>query len=258
MIGLISQVALVAALAGTVGLGVAAWLAGIAYGVILCAALTWGMHQSGPRALGPADWVTLTRATLVGVVVALIVDSFSRQIPVAALVTVASVALSLDAVDGWVARRTNTASALGARFDMEVDSFLVLVLCVYVAGPIGGWVLAIGAMRYAYGLATWLLPWLDGALPARYWRKVVAATQGIVLVFATADSLPRPLLAAALAVSLALLLESFGRDVLWLWNHRPATRVAVEPQFSPLPMAAEAHEIALAQRWAEPTGASIR
>ena len=49
----------------------------------------------------------------------------------------ATVALLLDAVDGQVARRTNTVSALGARFDMETDAFLVLVLSVYVAPIVG-------------------------------------------------------------------------------------------------------------------------
>ena len=39
-------------------------------------------------------------------------------------------ALALDGVDGQVARRTGTASELGARFDMEVDAFLILVLSV--------------------------------------------------------------------------------------------------------------------------------
>jgi phosphatidylglycerophosphate synthase len=137
------------------------------------------------------------------------------------LVTLAAVALALDAVDGKVARRTGTASALGARFDMEVDAFLLLVLSVYVTRPVAGWALAIGAMRYAFVVATWVLPWMRGSLPPRYWRKVVAATQGVVLVFAAADVLPQPLTAAVLAVSLALLVESFGRDVGWLWRHRP-------------------------------------
>ncbi len=41
-----------------------------------------------------------------------------------ALVALASAALVLDAVDGQVARRTGTATALGARFDGEVDAFL--------------------------------------------------------------------------------------------------------------------------------------
>jgi hypothetical protein len=78
----------------------------------------------------------------------------------------------------------------------------------------------IGAMRYAFVVATWVFPWMRGTLPPRHWRKIVAATQGVVLVFAAADVLPRPQLAAALAASLALLIESFGRDVGWLWQHR--------------------------------------
>ena len=45
----------------------------------------------------------------------------------------ASVALILDGVDGKVARRTRNASAFGARFDMEVDAFLILVFsdCIF-------------------------------------------------------------------------------------------------------------------------------
>jgi phosphatidylglycerophosphate synthase len=220
IIGLTFQVALLAALAGTVGLGAAGWLTGVGYGLVVCAVLSTALSRAGAGALGPADRVTLTRATLVGGVAALAVDSFERQAPVGVLVALASVALVLDAVDGAVARRTGTVSALGARFDMEVDAFLILVLSVHVAPPTGGWVLLIGGMRYAFVAAGWVLPWMRGALPPRYWRKVVAATQGIVLVVAIADVLPRPLTAAAVAASLALLVESFGRDVGWLWHRR--------------------------------------
>ena len=222
LIGLIGQVVLFAALAGTVGLSTAGWLAGIAYGGVTCAALTRGLHRSGAVALGPADRVTLTRATLAGGVAALTADSFTRPAPVAVLVGLAAVALVLDGVDGWVARRTGTASALGARFDMEIDAFLVLVLSVYAARPMGAWVLAIGGMRYAFAAAAWVLPWFGASLPPRYWRKVVAAAQGVGLVVAAGGVLPRPLSSAVLAVSLALLIESFGRDVAWLWYQRPA------------------------------------
>ena len=142
--------------------------------------------------------------------------------------TLAVVALVLDAVDGWVARRTGTASALGAQFDGEVDAFLILVLSVYVARSAGAWVLAIGAARYAFLAAGWLLPWMRAPLPPRYWRKVVAATQGIVLTVAAADVLPLALTQAALLVALALLAESFGRDVC----------VAVEPPARVAPRAA--------------------
>src|SRR4051812_28013138 len=57
-------------------------------------------------------------------------------------------------------------------------------------------------------------------LPPRQWRKVVAAIQGIVLTVAAADVLPHAVTQAALVVALALLAESFGRDVLWLRSQR--------------------------------------
>jgi phosphatidylglycerophosphate synthase len=219
-IGLIIGLVLLTVLAGTVGLGIAGWVAGVAYGTIMCAALTLGLHRSGAGSLGPADRVTLTRATLVAGVTALTADSFHRQVRLDVLVALAVVALLLDAVDGQVARRTGTVSAFGARFDMEVDAFLILVLSVYVARSMGAWVLTIGAMRYAFVVATWVLPWMRGSLPPRLWRKVVAATQGVVGVFAAADVAPRPLVVAALAASLAMLIESFTHDVRWLWRRR--------------------------------------
>ncbi len=221
VIGLIAQVALLAALAGTVGLTGLGWVVGFASGVTTNAALARGLDRSDADALGPADRVTLTRATFAGGVAALTADSLGGPVPVATLVTLTVVALVLDAVDGWVARRTGTASTLGARFDMEVDAFLILVLSVYVAHSTGEWwVLAIGAARYAFVAAGRLLPWMRGSLPPRYWRKVVAAIQGVVLTFATAEVLPRSLTNAALAASLAMLTESFGRDVWWLRHRR--------------------------------------
>ena len=110
----------------------------------MATALARGLARGGER-LGPASWVTLARATLAVGVAALAADSFTHDTPVALLVTLAAVALALDAVDGWVARRTGTATALGARFDGEVDAFLILALSVYVAPAYGAWVLAIGA-----------------------------------------------------------------------------------------------------------------
>ena len=222
--GLIVQIILLAGLTGTVGLGIAGWLAGLAYGAVLCTLLARGLRRSGAGGLGPADRVTLTRAILVGGVVALTVDPYP---PGRALVALAAVALVLDAVDGQVARRTGTVTPLGARFDMEVDAFLLLVLCVQVARPIGAWVLAIGLMRYAFAGAVRVVPWLRGTLPPRHWRKVVAATQGVILVVATSGVLPRPVAATALAVALALLVESFARDIGWLWLHRPASTAPV-------------------------------
>ena len=101
-----------------------------------------------------------------GAVAALMAAAFVRPAAVPPLVTLSVVALVLDAVDGWVARRTGTASPLGARFDGEVDALLILVLSVYVSNLIGPWVLAIGAARYLFLVAGWLLPWMRAAAAA--------------------------------------------------------------------------------------------
>jgi phosphatidylglycerophosphate synthase len=142
------------------------------------------------------------------------------SISVLLLVSLASIALALDAIDGWIARVTNTISELGARFDMEVDAFLLLVLSTYIAPAIGWWVLTIGLLRYAFIVAGWLLPWMRRTLPPRYWRKVVTAVAGIALVAAASTLVPAWASLAAVLVALALLLESFGRDTLWLIRRR--------------------------------------
>ncbi|HET7531882.1 MAG TPA: CDP-alcohol phosphatidyltransferase family protein [Nocardioidaceae bacterium] len=222
-VGLIVQVALLVALALTVGLSPSGWVVGLACGVVLNVAVARGLARAGADALlGPADLVTLTRATLACGVAALVADSYLGQPATTALVALAVVALVLDAVDGWVARQTRTSSRFGTRFDGEVDAFLILVLSVYVARSVGWWVLVIGAMRYVFAVVGWGLPWLRAHLPPRYWRKVVAATQGIVLTFAAADVAPDWLTYGALLVAVVLLSESFGRDVWWLWRHRSA------------------------------------
>ncbi|MFI6263725.1 CDP-alcohol phosphatidyltransferase family protein [Micromonospora sp. NPDC051006] len=222
LIGLTAQIVLLGALAATVGLTGPGWLVGVGYGLVTCVALSRGLGRAGAVRLGPADRVTLTRAVLAGGVTALVVDAaIGRPTPVGLLTTLTVVALLLDAVDGRVARRTGTASALGARFDMEADAFLLLVLSVHVAPNAGGWVLAIGGMRYAFVVAGWALPWLRATLPARQWRKVAAAAQGIVLAVALAGVLPHRWATLLVAGGLALLVESFARDVFWLWRHRP-------------------------------------
>ena len=210
---------LLAVLAGTAGLGAAGWIVGVACAVTMAAALARGSRAV--RRLGPASWVTLARATLAVGVAALAADSFTRDTPVALLVTLAAVALALDAVDGWVARRTGTASALGARFDGEVDAFLILALSVYVAPASGAWVLAIGAARYLFLAGEWLLPWMRAPLPPRRWRRLVAAAQGIVLTVAAAGVLPHALMqAAARSPRSPLLAASFGECTWWLWRRR--------------------------------------
>jgi phosphatidylglycerophosphate synthase len=220
--GLIAQVLLLAVLAATAGLGAAGWVIGVACAATIAALLARGLARNPGDRLGPASWVTLARTTLAVGVAALTADSFTQDTPVALLVTLAAVALALDLVDGWLARRTGTASALGARFDGEVDAFLILALSVYVASTFGAWVLAIGAARYLFLAGEWLLPWMRAPLPERRWRKLVTAAQGVVLTVAAAGILSRALTQALLVAALTLLAASFGECMWWLWRHRHA------------------------------------
>jgi phosphatidylglycerophosphate synthase len=240
VIGLFAQVATLAALESTVGLGGLAWVVGIGCSAGTTLLLGGALTRHGGARLRPADWVTLARVSLSIGVAALVAEAFVRPAAVTTMLTLAAIALALDGVDGWVARRTRTAWPLGARFDMEVDAFLILVLSIYVARTAGAWVLAIGFARYAFVAAGWSLPWLREPVPRRYWCKVVAAAQGVVLAAAVADLLPRLLTAVALGVALALLAESFGRQVWWLWRHRPADAIVVgRPWSEPVAVVAD-------------------
>jgi len=245
--GFAGLLALLATLSATAGLGAVGWAIGVLCGALLSVTLGAALVRHDAPGIGPAGRVTLVRAELACAVAALTADSFVRPAPVATLVTLTAVALMLDAVDGWVARRTGTATPLGARFDMEVDAFLIAVLSVYVAPGVGVWVLVIGAMRYAYVAAGWALPWLRRPTPPRYWAKVVAAVQGVVLVVAAADLLPLTSSRVAVAGALVLLVESFGRDVWWQWRHR--RDVAAVPAARPVLAGAPLTALAVALVW---------
>jgi phosphatidylglycerophosphate synthase len=218
--GLVGTVLILSVLARTVGIGGAGWLVGLASGLALNLALARALWRDPSAGLGWASWVTLTRATLAVGVAALTAATFERSVATTTLVALASVAIALDFVDGWVARRTRTESSLGAKLDGEVDAFLILMLSIEVAPTVGGWVLLIGLARYAFLAAGWLFHWLRAPLPRRDWRKTVTAAQGVALVIAASGVVPTTVSSVLLGIALALLAESFGRDVWWLWRHR--------------------------------------
>lgn len=204
-----------------------AWAAGIGYLVVSTLLLTVALRRRRAERFGAANAVTATRSMLVGVVTAMVVASFWGEASAALFVSIVAVALVLDGVDGYVARRTGSESELGARFDMEVDAFLLLVLSVYVAPFVGWWVLIIGLLRYGFVAAGWALPFMRATLPPRYWRKVVTAASGIALAAVASQLLPLGANVLVVVTALALMLESFGRDVVWLVRMNPARREIV-------------------------------
>ena len=177
---------------------------------------------SGP---GLANRVTFLRATLVlPLAVASVAPMPLETSGVLGLIGLGIVALALDAVDGAVARRHGCATPFGARFDMELDAFLILVLALLVwrTGQTGAWVLLIGLMRYAFVAAAWVWRWLDAALPPSRRRQALCVVQSVVLLVALAPFVS-PQMATVLGLAaLLLLIYSFTVDVLWLYRHRPA------------------------------------
>jgi phosphatidylglycerophosphate synthase len=225
LLGMLATAALLGVVSATAGLGAVGWITGLVTGSAAAALLVTARMRSDQPAILPADWITLTRMVLIAGATGLVADSFSRPVSVTALVALSAVALALDAVDGQVARRTGTATPVGARIDGETDAFLILVLSIAVSQDYGGWVLAIGAARYVFLLAGWLIPWLRAPLAPRFWRKVVAAVQGIALTVAASGVTSRLVGMIAVAAALLLLAESFGHDVIWLYRASAGPRV---------------------------------
>jgi phosphatidylglycerophosphate synthase len=172
----------------------------------------------GFATFGLANQVTVVRGALVALIAGLIGEP-GAAIPAFAVAAATAVAV-LDGVDGAVARRSRMASDFGARFDMEIDALLIMVLAVlaWQFGKTGVWVLASGLLRYAFVAAGRALPWLRHPLPPSQRRKTVAVVQVITLIVTLAPFVPAAIGAAVAGVGLGALLLSFGADILWLFR----------------------------------------
>lgn len=170
--------------------------------------------------LGGANVVTLARLTIVGFLFTVLLAGGGQA---AVVIAVSIVALSLDGVDGYLARRQGLASRFGASFDMEVDSAFALVLAGLAAlGPAGPLALLLGLPRYLFGAAALAIPWLNGPPRPRFSRKTICVLQLIALIALQLPMLP-PWAALTLVVATAALLAwSFGIDIVELWQGRAA------------------------------------
>ena len=175
-----------------------------------------------PPGLGAANQITLVRASLAIPMAALLLQPApAGAVAIWWIVGVSATAVALDGIDGRVARRRGQATRFGARFDMELDAFLMLVLSVLVwrTGRVDAWILLIGALRYLFVAAGWIWPALTAELPASMRRKTVCVVQGIALIACLAPIVPPELVLRVAAGALALLAYSFAVDVIWLIVH---------------------------------------
>ncbi len=170
--------------------------------------------RSPSASFGSANWVTSTR--LVGT---LALPALAPAAPLA-IAACAAVVFALDGIDGWLARRTGTASEFGEYFDKETDALLMLVLCLLLhqAGRFGAWILLPGLLRY--GFVVFLMLARPPAAKERRsdWGRWIFFGTMIALV---ASFTPfRALYEPAMASMTVLLVASFAAALVQLY--RPA------------------------------------
>jgi len=94
-----------------------------------------------------------------------------------------------DLADGYAARVSGTATALGGKLDLQLDGrgLLVATLLAYRYGVVGWWFLLVGLARYMFVFAAWVHRRLGGTFELR------------------PNSLRRPLAGAQMGIGVALL-----------------------------------------------------
>lgn len=192
----------------------------LAYGVLAVIVGSAAVWHLGAMPFGLANQVTLLRSGLVCLIAGRLLASGGAPW---SLALVGALALALDGVDGLIARRRGLSSRFGARFDLEVDALLLLILAVLVwqTGEIGDWVLAIGLLRYTFVLAGLLWPRLREPLPPSRRRKAICVLQGVALLASLLPAVPSPFAAGLCGLALTLLAISFAIDLHELLR-RPA------------------------------------
>ncbi len=92
--------------------------------------------------MGPADQLTVARMAAAPIIVALYAIDFAGHDYWATALF--AVAMATDWVDGWLARRSGSSSAMGSLLDPVADKILVLAVLIVLVdqGVLAGWMVA--------------------------------------------------------------------------------------------------------------------
>lgn len=174
--------------------------------------------RTNPQPLTLATWVTLSRGGAVAVLAGFVLVPSPPAAAAWVPATLFALAAGLDAVDGFVARSTDSTTALGARLDVAMDGLVVLVgSLVAVAGgaaPLA--FLAVGAARYLFVLGTWWRerrgrPVLE--LPPNWFRRPLGAL-AMVAVWIALLPIPGPTVSYTVAT---VVMVPFLVNFYWDW-----------------------------------------
>lgn len=179
------------------------------------AVLLWlARGQYTPQGVfGAANAVSLSRLLLLCAFGTLVVRPGPREAALLVLI------FALDGLDGWLARRQSTCSAFGARFDMEVDALMVLLVGFMLFGNerLPAFILVPGALRYAYVLALWVVPGRLREAPASRFGRYGFTLMAVALC---ASTWPLPWHRPFAALASLVIVLSFARSLLWSISQR--------------------------------------
>lgn len=152
------------------------WFVVTSFSFFVLITFTWKAVDL-PYGFGFANWVTTFR--LVSLLTLALVP---HQLSDLHLFGLLLLLITLDGLDGYVARRWSHQSRAGELLDMETDAFLVLLMAWwhFSSGKVGWWILVPGAFRYIYELFGRFLPEVE----SDYLPKKVRATIAVIFFIA--------------------------------------------------------------------------
>ena len=168
-----------------------------------------------PLLLGYANMVTTLRLLII-----LSTLVFSTHLSPLEIALLLLLAILMDGLDGFLARRFQQTSLFGERLDMETDAFLVAAVSIYHAthGLAPQWIIVPGLMRYFFGLAVLFFKSGGKEMTSKRFRATIA-----VIFFGsllTPFVIPRPLSDWVVQIAGGLILLSFGLSFFALMLHQ--------------------------------------
>ena len=132
-----------------------------------------------PAYLGYASWVTVIRLSII-----FILGFTYQQLEGFMLFIGFLIAIVLDGVDGFLARKFDQSSRVGEGIDMESDAFMVLLISWmhFDSGSLPWWILIPGGLRYYYELGFFWLRDQGADVPSKRIRATVAVIFFVALL----------------------------------------------------------------------------
>ena len=182
-------------------------------------------HFSYLKSLSPfggyANWVTFFRLLLVCTG-----GYFYQSWSYPYLFAVFTLAVLLDVLDGYLARRFDQSSDFGLYLDMESDAFFVALIAtvLYAKGSLEAWLLLPAYLRYLYMLFLKILPGEPKKEPKRSYASIIAGCFFVALLLPFI--LPYELYIWPLRISGGLIIISFGIS-FWFQLFSPVSQTEV-------------------------------